>query len=76
MANRRPTDSIAPTLTELAETIASGLIGDLEAGRTQACGIDQVRAAIADRRQPQTLDRFDQERLETLVLRKLINKAT
>lgn len=76
MTNRsRTADSIAPTIPELAETIASGLISDCKAGRLGAVGIDQVQAAIDAREQGRQLRGFAREQLITLTLRKLIMKV-
>lgn len=68
-------DSIAPTLPDLAEIIASGLMGDLKAKRLPKCGIDEVNAAIDAREQARTLGHFQREQLVTLTLRKLITKV-
>ena len=67
-------DSIEPTIPELAEIIASGLLSDSKAGRLGAIGIDQVQAAIDARDQGRKLKGFAREQLITLTLRKLINK--
>ena len=64
----------APTISELAEIIASGLISDSKAGRLGAIGIDQVQAAIDAREQGRRLNGFAREQLITLTLRKLIYK--
>ncbi len=66
--------SIEPMLPELAEIIASGLMGDLKAKRLPKCGIDEVQAAIDAREQGRKLGSFEREQLITLTLRKLINK--
>jgi len=68
-------DSIEPTVPELAEIIASGLIGDLKAKRIPKCGIDEVQEAINAREQGRRLRGFEREQLITLTLRKLINKV-
>lgn len=68
-------DSIEPTIPELAEIIASGLISDSKAGRLGAIGIDQVQEAIDAREQGRKLQGFAYEQLVTLTLRKLINKV-
>jgi hypothetical protein len=67
--------SIEPTVPELADTIASGLISDSKAGRIGAIGIDQVQAAIDARDQGRKLKGFAREQLITLTLRKLITKV-
>ena len=67
--------SIEPTLPELAEIIASGLMGDLKAKRLPKCGIDEVQEAIDAREQGRRLGHFEREQLITLTLRKLIHKV-
>lgn len=75
MSRSYTADSIEPTIPELAEIIASGLISDSKAGRLGAIGIDQVQAAIDARDQGRQLRGFAREQLITLTLRKLIIKV-
>ena len=75
MSRSYTADSIEPTIPELAETIATGLLSDSKAGRLGAIGIDQVEVAIDAREQGRKLYGFAREQLITLTLRKLINKV-
>lgn len=67
-------DSIEPTMPELAEIIATGLLNDGKAGRLTKIGIDEVISAIDAREQGRKLGGFAREELVNLTLRKLINK--
>ena len=75
MSRSHTADSIEPTLPELAEIIASGLMGDMKAKRIPKCGIDEVQAAIDAREQGRQLGWFSRKQLITLTLRKLIYKV-
>ena len=75
MSRSHTADSITPTLPELAEIIASGLMGDLKAKRIPKCGIDEGEAALDARNQTLTLGAFQRKQLINLTLRKLINKV-
>lgn len=68
-------DDITPMIPELAEIIASGLMADLKAKRLSKCGIDEVRAAMMAREQTKKMGRYEIEQLETMTLRKFINKV-
>jgi len=71
----RKIEAITPSLPELADTIASGLWGDLKAKRIPKCGIDEVLLALDAREQTRTLGDFEREQLINLTLRKLIYKV-
>ena len=61
---------IDPTLADLANTIASGLLADGKAGRLSKIGIDEVEAAVDARQHG-----FPRQDLIDLTLRKLIAKV-
>lgn len=75
MSRSHTADSIEPTIPELAEIIASGLLSDGRAGRLAKIGIDEVEAAIDARDQGRKLKGFGREQLIQITLRKLINKV-
>lgn len=61
---------IDPPLSDLANTIAVGLLADGKAGRLSKIGIEEVEAAVDAREH-----RFRREDLINLTLRKLIAKV-
>lgn len=67
--------SIEPSLPELAEIIAAGLMADGKAGRLAKIGIEDVIEAIDAREQGRKLKGFEREQFIQLTLRKLINKV-
>ncbi len=61
---------IDPTLSDLASTIAAGLLADGKAGRLSKIGIEEVEAAVDARDHS-----FSRQQLINLTLRKLISKV-